>query len=169
MRCVLVLSTLTVPIVIVWHFVEEIFILLKVEATICRVISHFLHIRMLSLPADVVNLSFSKYLMAIGIMKPAMYTTLLNSVVLTIASTALTSPQWGLSYGYAGLGYAFVISNYIGVVCLMLVSSRLLEVRRTLKQIRHLDSFVLLFDYCQLKIFIALGLPGCAMICSEWW
>jgi hypothetical protein len=63
--------------------------------------------------------------MAMGVMRPAMYTALLNSAVLAAACWVFTAPGWGISGGFRGLAWAFVLSTYVGVVALVLVSSRL--------------------------------------------
>jgi Na+-driven multidrug efflux pump len=55
-----VLGVLAIPIAATWYFAEPVFLLLGVDEAVCVVMRGYLRVRMFSLPADVVNLSFSK-------------------------------------------------------------------------------------------------------------
>jgi Na+-driven multidrug efflux pump len=60
LRCLLVLGVLAIPIAATWYFAEPVFLLLGVDEAVCVVMRGYLRVRLFSLPADVVNLSFSK-------------------------------------------------------------------------------------------------------------
>jgi Na+-driven multidrug efflux pump len=60
LRCLLVLGALTLPIAASWCFVGDVFLLLRVDPAICAVVRQFLRVRVWSLPADVLSISFSK-------------------------------------------------------------------------------------------------------------
>jgi len=61
LRCLLVLGVLTVPVAAAWYFAEHVFLLLGVEEAVSAVVGGYLRVRVFSLPADVLNESFSKY------------------------------------------------------------------------------------------------------------
>jgi O-antigen/teichoic acid export membrane protein len=84
--------------------------------------------RWLKLICDVYCLGI-RYLMAMGVMRPAMYASLLNCFILGVACWVLTSPQWGIDGGSEGLALAFVLTTYVGTVALVLTSWEL-KVRR---------------------------------------
>ena len=60
LRCLLILGVLAAPIAASWYCAEDVFLLLGVQAPICAVMRGFLRVRMFSLPAEVVNISYSK-------------------------------------------------------------------------------------------------------------
>jgi len=174
LRCLLVLGVLTVPVAAAWYFAEHVFLLLGVEEAVSAVVGGYLRVRVFSLPADVLNESFSKYLMAMGVMKPAMYTALLNSAVLSALCWALTAPRFGIGGSSTGLAWASVLSSHVSVAALISVSWGLQEVRRSLRPFFDAESatrarLTEALDLQQLRDFVALGVPGCAMMCSEWW
>jgi hypothetical protein len=63
-----------------------------------------------------------RYLMAMGVMKPAMYTSLLTSAVLAGTCSALTSPRWCVRAGFEGLAWAYVLSANLGAGTQVLLS-----------------------------------------------
>ena len=66
-RSFAVLSILSIPLLCSWYFVYDIYKLLGVEEDVCLVIKDYLLIRLISAPMDIVNESYEKYLMSIGI------------------------------------------------------------------------------------------------------
>ena len=131
-RSVFVLSTMLVPIAVMWLYAEELFLALGTDHGICVVMGRFLRVRMATMPVDVLFKSYEKYLCCLGLTKPAMY-----SQLAAIVGTA------GLGWlfvrrfhgGFESLAWAFVISTYLSFACLFGSSYYHPAVQRT--QITH--------------------------------
>lgn len=158
-RSILILGLITVPIFFLWFFTSDIFLALGVEKEVCDVIRRFIRIRMLTIPMDVINESYEKYLMSIGVMNPSMWANISFNVFI-LAFDALF--VYGLKLHYDCLAWSWVLSLYLSAFVQLGLSLRYPAVLRTLQP----------WDKKSLtkwKEFIMLGLPGTVMLCSEWW
>lgn len=158
-RSFIILGVLIIPIALTWYVSESIFHALGVETDVCAVINLYLRVRMITMPIDVINESYKKFLMSIGVMEPSLYVNVLFNVSLLVLNY-LFIEVW--QYGYEFVGIAFVISVYIATISLILISYGNPAVQRVLQPFDR-EAFDDIWEY------VKLGVPGCAMICSEWW
>jgi Na+-driven multidrug efflux pump len=150
---------MSVPILIIWIFsAEAIFLFIGVEKAVCIVISRCLRIRALSVPIDVLNESYEKYLNAIGVTGPSFYMAIVFNLVLLILCHYFVVTR-GLGFEY--IPVAFVVATYMKFFVQVTLSLRYEEVRRTL-QPWSIEATEGWYEFC------ALGLPGTVMLCSEW-
>lgn len=65
--------------------------------------------------------------MAMGVMRPAMFTALLTAIVLTAACSVVTAPGFPVvgGSGVRGLAWAYVFAMYVQATVLVLVCWRL--------------------------------------------
>lgn len=122
-------------------------------------IQRYIRIRSLTLPIDVVNISFEKYLMSIGVVKPSMWSNISFNVSLLLLNYYFVQV---LRLDYTCLAYSWVISTYLMAAVQWGLSWNHPSVQRTLQPWSN-DA---LKGWRQ---FIALGVPGTVMLCSEWW
>lgn len=130
-----------------------------IEDNVCLVIQRYIRIRSLTLPIDVVNISFEKYLMSIGVVKPSMWSNISFNVSLLLLNYYFVQI---LRLDYTCLAYSWVISTYLMAAVQWGLSWNHPSVQRTLQPWSN-DA---LKGWRQ---FIALGVPGTVMLCSEWW
>ena len=158
-RSIFILSLMLVPIVVLWLFVEDIFLYLGTDAGVCAVMGKYLRVRLATMPVDVVSKSYEKYLACIGLTNPAFYSQT-AAVISTISLGWLFLHHFG--WGYESLGWAFVLSTYMSFIVLFLSSYFHPFVQRTLQPLS-------VEALSNLQEFVYLGFPGLAMLCSEWW
>lgn len=158
-RAVLILAVLCFPIGVLWYFVNDIFAALGVEPVVCEVIERFIRIRCLTIPMDVINESFEKYLMSIGVMRPSMWANISFNVFLLLFNLLFVLV---LQLHYDCLAWSWVLSLYLSASLQILLSLPYPEVKRTLVA----PDPQALRGWWE---FIKLGLPGTIMLCSEWW
>jgi multidrug resistance protein, MATE family len=158
-RSILVLSLLLVPVALCWYHVEFIFLHLGVSRPICVVMKHFLRIRAFSIPSEVMSQSYQKYLMSIGVTSPSLVGTFALIILVFFFNYLFVHVLHG---GYTSIAWAFVIAKYLSDLSLFLVSLREKPVQLTLQPF----NWRAFSDWGE---FFRLGLPGCAMLCSEWW
>lgn len=159
LRSCLILGVMCVPIVFLWFFVADIFKALGVEAVVCDVIERFIRIRILTIPMDVINESYEKYLMSIGVMKPSMWANISFNVFILLFNLLFV---YGLRLHYDCLAWSWVLSLYLSAFVQIYLSISDPAVKRTL----------VLYDkeaWNKWGEFIRLGFPGTVMLCSEWW
>lgn len=158
-RSYLILGVITLPIVVLWIFTADIFAALGVEPAVCSVIQRFIRIRCLTIPMDVVNESYEKYLMSIGVMKPSMWANVSFNVFILLFDCLFV---YGMRLHYDCLAWSWVLSLYLSAFLQIALSWNHPSVQRTLQP----------FDKAALTgwwEYIKLGLPGTIMLCSEWW
>lgn len=158
-RSLIILTVLTLPIFILWFFVADIFRALGVEESVCAVVQSFIRIRSLTLPMDIINESYEKYLAAIGVMNPSMWANLVFNFAILFFDVVFI---YVFQLGYECLAWSWVLSLYISGFIQIGLSLKYPEVKRTLQPY---DKAV----WQNWKEFIMLGLPGTIMLCSEWW
>ena len=130
-----------------------------IEEDVCLVVQRYIRIRSFTLPMDVVNISFEKYLMSIGVVKPSMWSNISFNICLLLSNSFFV---YVLEWDYTCLAYSWVISTYFMALVQWGLSWNHPSVQRTLQP----WSKESLNGWGQ---FIALGVPGTIMLCSEWW
>jgi MATE family multidrug resistance protein len=158
-RCIMILGIMLVPISAAWIYAGDIFLTVGIDPAVCEVLTNYIRIRMCTLPIDVFNMSYEKYLISLGVMYPSMYANIafnLNLVALSFLFVDF------MHWSYRSLALAWVISIYFSSTVRVGLSWRHPSVQRTLRP----WSTAALTGWGQ---FIALGLPGTLMLCSEWW
>jgi MATE family multidrug resistance protein len=158
-RSYLILGIITIPIAVLWFFTANIFAALGVEPVVCAVIQRFIRIRCLTIPVDVINESYEKYLMSIGVMRPSMWANISFNVCILLFDTIFV---YGLRLHYDCLAWSWVLSLYLSAIIQIALSWNHPSVQRTLQPF----SKAAFEDWYE---FIMLGLPGTVMLCSEWW
>jgi multidrug resistance protein, MATE family len=150
---------MAVPILITWLFSYELFMFIGVDPIVCEVLRNYLLIRATGVPIDVINESYEKYLMSIGVMEPSMWSNVsFNVFILSFNSVFIFWFGWG----YRALALSWVISTYLSTFVHIGLSLSYPSVRRTLQP----PDWEALSKWPQ---FVGLGLPGTIMLCSEWW
>jgi putative MATE family efflux protein len=119
----------------------------------------YMKIRALALPSDILSTSYSKYLMSIGVTSPGLYGTVTLIISLFVLDNYFINH---LSWSYVSLAWGFVFARYVAD-CTTLISSLFYPAVRNTLTFPHRDAFLNLTE------FLSLGLPGCAMLCTEWW
>jgi MATE family multidrug resistance protein len=158
-RSLVILTVMTLPIFILWFFVADIFRSLGVDENVCQVVQVFIRIRSLTIPMDIINESYEKYLAAIGVMNPSMWANLVFNFAILFFDVIFV---YGFGMNYECLAWSWVLSLYISGFVQIGLSLGYPEVKRTLQPY----SPAVWQDW---KEFILLGLPGTIMLCSEWW
>ena len=154
------LSIIAIPVVGTWFYASNFFIWIGSDTQACAVMQIFIVIRAYSVPADIVWLSYEKYLMSVGLMTPSFITAFFYNVLLVITAHVFVTVFSG---GVAGLAWALTICNYLKAICLVAVSIRHPLVRRTFHWYYHNETCQTLWE------FFYFGISGCIMICAEWW
>lgn len=162
-RALLILSITCIPCYLTWHYSGEFFTLMKIEPEVCLVIKDYLTIRAWEMPFGVLQISFEKFLMSLGVMHPPMYGE--AHFNLSLLTLNILFRYGGFGFGYKGLGYAWVLSVIAGFGTTLAMAIHHPHVQRCLQP------FVLstILDVPKLWEFISLGLPGMLMLLSEWW
>jgi MATE family multidrug resistance protein len=159
-RCIIILAVLVFPLVFVWLYVDRIFALLGVAPNVCNIIYQFIRIRALTIPMDIINESYKKYLTSIGCMKPGMFANITFNASIVLLDLLFVHY---LHLPYQCLAWSWVLSLYLSAFVLFGLSLTYPEVKRTLTPFNRravTEGW---------KEFIILGLPGTIMLCSEWW
>lgn len=145
-----------------WLFAEEFFLWLGMDKDLCTVVGRYIKVRMLEMPFSCFNESYEKYLMAIGVMNgPIKANVALNISVIMWCILFMVV----LKCGYVYLAVAWVLSVALASIVYVAGSYHEEAVQRTLQPINWGE----IFNYKKLYQFVELGLPGTAMLCSEWW
>ncbi len=158
-RSIIILGIITIPIIFLWFFAADIFQAIGVEDTVCDVIQRFIRIRILTIPMDVINESYEKYLMSIGVMKPSMWANISFNFFIFIFDAIFVH---GFNLHYDCLAWSWVLSLYLSAFVQIYLSLSEPAVKRTLVPYDKAA-------WSNWKEFINLGLPGTVMLCSEWW
>jgi Na+-driven multidrug efflux pump len=158
-RSVLILTYMAVSLVPFWLYSKTLFSSMGVDNEVCEMISVLLHIRVLSIPADIIRESYEAYIISLGVMGPPMYGAFASDATLCVCNFAFASV---LQFqDYKCLGYSFLISAYVGLFVQIHTSIDSVPVRRTLLPFSAsaLEGWQELID---------LGIPSIIQICSEW-
>lgn len=158
-RSILILTFILPFIIIIFYFSYPFFLYLGVEEKVCSMVRAQLFVRLISLPVEVFNMSYSKYLYAIGVTKPSLITSIVfnssNFICCFLSAYVLNS-------GYLSLSYSWCISYYLSTIANVISSYSYDEVQLTIQK-PSWDAFN------EWLPFIKLGIPGTIMLCSEWW
>lgn len=160
-RGMAVLWCLMVPIIVLWLNADKLFRLVGIEKDVCDVLEIYVRIRILTTPMDVVNVTYEKYLMSIGVVHPTMWDSIAFNILI-LAFNSLFVHHY--KFGFECLAWTWVIATYISGLIQIVLSLQYDEVRRTLQR----PSWEAL-NLSKIYEFISLGLPGTVMLCSEWW
>jgi MATE family multidrug resistance protein len=149
-RSILILGAITIPIFFLWFFTSNLFEALGVEQEVCDVIRIFIRIRCLTIPMDVINESYEKYLMSIGVMNPSMWANIAFNLFILLFDVIFV---YGLHLHYDCLAWSWVLSLYLSAFIQIALSLKHPAVLRTLQP----------YDakaWTKWKEFFLLGLPG---------
>jgi MATE family multidrug resistance protein len=158
-RSVCILGTVSIPLLMSWVFAPRLFAYCGIDPAVVTIISNLLPIRALSFPAEVLNMSYEKYLCAMGVTTPTLlYTIAMNAILLMLL------PLFVLVFKlpYESIIVGQVISIYCSLFVHVWVSLPYEAVQKTLRPL-HRRALT------EWGTFLGLGIPGAAMICSEWW
>lgn len=158
-RSICILAVVSIPLLGLWAFAPRFFGYCGIEPAVVAVVSSLLTIRAFTFPAEVLNISYEKYLCAIGVTTPTLLSTIaLNAILLVLLPTFVLF--WKLPYYSIGIAQLLAVYCSLGVHVWTSLSHE--AVQRTLSRPnrRALDEW---------GKYIGLGIPGAAMICSEWW
>lgn len=158
-RSIIVLLLISLPIMVIWLYFDTIFTLIGISHDMIAVVGEFISWRFLSVPVEVLNLSYEKYLMSMGIMQPSLKACCLFNVSLVLMNYIFVCV---LECGVRGIALAYVLSMCMELATLVLLSVNHPCVKRTLVA-PDSESFQ------ELGSFLLFGLSGCVMLCAEWW
>ena len=111
-RSCLILETLVIPIFFMWSFVDQFFLTIGVDESVCAVIKSFLSIRCLSIPMQPINESYEKYLMSVGVAFPGLCGSITFNLTLLVLDIIFV---FYCRYGYECLAWSYVIAYYSAV------------------------------------------------------
>lgn len=114
---------------------------------------------MVGVPFDIIGISYDKYLMSIGVMDPSMYSAILFNIFLTFFCFIFIS-VYDLHFSF--IAWAYVIATALRAFTEIAFSWNTIEVQRTIR----MPNYKIFEDWV---VFLKLGIPGCVMVCSEWW
>lgn len=124
-RSCVVLGVLAIPVGFLWYYSGDIFQLLGIEEEVREVIQSFLRVRMITIPVDVINESYEKYLMSIGVVHPSMYANIaFNLIILTLDFLFVNYYH----FDYVCLAWSWVAAVYISASIQIILSLRYVEV-----------------------------------------
>ena len=159
-RSIIILLVIAIPVVASWFYASEFFFWIGGDREACDAMYTFISIRALSIPADIIWLSYEKYLMSMGLMLPTFQSSLIyNGTLVLVEYTFVAYFHWGVQ----GLAFALILCNYLKVIALAYLSYNHPFVKRTLHAKLSMESLSTLWE------FFSFGLSGCVMVCAEWW
>jgi MATE family multidrug resistance protein len=162
-RSVFLLLIVCLPCYLTWKYATPLFILMKVEPMVCKVIGDYLAIRAFEMPMSTITVSMEKYLSSIQVYSPSLYAE--THFNISLISLNLLFIYGGFDFGYLGLGYAWVLSKAAALCTVIAMAWHEPAVQRTMQPINFQEILV----YKKLYEFISLGIPGMLMLLSEWW
>ncbi len=109
-RSYIILWIICIPILLLWTLTPNIFGLLGLEPAVIDVIKNFVWIRAFTLPVDVVNESYEKYLISIGVMNPSMWANICFNLFLIFFDSIFV---FWFKFDYRSLAVAWVLSVYL--------------------------------------------------------
>jgi len=108
---------------------------------------------------DIINESYEKYLMSIGVMQPSMWANIAFNIFILFFNMIFVHV---FKFDYECLAWSWVISLYLSGLVQIGLSWNHPSVVRTLQPWDRQA-------FSKWGEFICLGLPGTIMLCSEWW
>jgi len=162
-RSIFVLALTSLISVGAWWNTEKFFLTVGMDPAVSHISGRYVRIRMLEMPISCFYESYEKYLMSIGVMRPAMYGNMaLNVSVTLFCSFGIFIMKWD----YRCLAASWVCSVCIALSVMLFTSHKHPHVVRT-SNIKW--SWESVLDTQKLREFVNLGVPGTLMLCSEWW
>jgi len=164
-RSMLILAVLAVFLLPILFKAGTVLRFIGMDDDICDVVDVYLRVRMLTLPMDVFEESFIKLCSCMGINSSTIvYGVLFNSTLL--ASNYLFIVYY--EFEYVALAWTVVCATYISGICVFFFARGFPELQKTLIWM-DMDVLKSVLEYDKCYEFIMLGIPGMAMLCSEWW
>lgn len=161
-RSIVVMAIITVPILVLWSYTESILILLGQDPEISRLSGTFIKYLSPGLFPYLVYSCVLRYLQAQNIMKASLYIMLASAPVNIFLQWFLVWSPYG--FGAIGAPMATSITNMLLPILLIIYAARY-EGYECWGGWNWKEAL----DLRQLGYFWSLGIPGVAMICSEWW
>lgn len=158
-RSIAVCMAIAIPMLSLWFYSKSIFLRIGVTDEVATVIQNYLQIRIFSVPLDIVLISYEKYLSAIGVVDPPVYSNITQNITLALCNYLFFHVY---RFHYTFLGWSWVIASFVAGVVGVSVSLRYTAVTQTLQPLDR-EAFHKWWE------FISLGVPATLMICSEWW
>ena len=158
-RAIVVLSVWTIPVFILWLNCRFIFVLMRMNETVIDVSMAYLHIRLIAVPMDVLNVSYGKYLMAMGVVQCPMFSNITFVSCMVILNSIYI---YGLHFDYRCLAWVYVIATYAAGLIQFISSLKYEQVQLTLQ-------YPNMAALSNIGTFLQLGFPGLVQMCSEWW
>lgn len=158
-RSILILGVLCVPLGSIWIYSEHILIFLGQDPTVSHFTGIYMQYQLIGLWPQFIFSSMNKYLQCQGITKPSMYIVILVSLINPFLTYALIYP---LNWGFEGAALSVSICRILLAVFLI-IYIKLRGLHYSTWAGWSMDSLR------GWGTFLSLGLPGCVMICAEWW
>jgi MATE family multidrug resistance protein len=158
-RSCLVSLVISIPLLLSWFYSRSIFIFFGVSEDIADVVEKFLLVRIYSTPIDIFDVSYERYLSALGVVNPSLYANISHDIGLIFLNYIFI---YVFEFGYVALAWSDVISALFTCLTMVLCSYYHPSVQKTLQH-PHSDAFTKWHE------FASLGMPATLMLCSEWW
>jgi multidrug resistance protein, MATE family len=162
------LTLISIPLLLSWNYVSFFFAFIGVDSSICEITHRYLMIEIYASPGYLIVAVYETYLQSLGLMAPAMYSSILyNLLLITLLSISFfvfESPSSSSLSSYEVIALVHVVCTYLELIFILFLTYSTKEVTRTLIM-PPID------DLKPQKIlsFLSLGLSGCITTCSEWW
>jgi MATE family multidrug resistance protein len=158
-RSCVVCIVVSIPFILTWFFSEDLFMLAHVKRPVATVVQDFLLIRVVCAPFDIIDVSYEKYLSAIGVVNPPLFANIAQNITLALFNYLFL---YVLKLDYRYLAWSFVISSITSLVVMVSTSYYHPAVQKTLQPL-NFQAFSRWLE------FASLGFPATLMLCSEWW
>ncbi|KAI8089358.1 mate-domain-containing protein [Halteromyces radiatus] len=166
-RCLVFLSLLFIPIMTLWWYAQEVFLLLRQDPDVAYLSGRFVQWMILALPAFALFESLKKMLQAQGLFRAPTYVLFVGAPFNVLASYTLV---WHTSLGFIGAPIAAVLTYWLLVLLLVVY-------------IIHVDGSQVwpkwqwyrthrvggVLDRHAYGPMLKLAVPGILLICSENW
>lgn len=163
LKACMIMVVIGVPVLFSWFYAYDIFHAMGIAKDVCTVVQSFVSIRTLGMPADIIVSVFSRYIMAVGIPQVRMWSYAVFCGVVLLSDLFFIVH---LKYDYHFLSVSMVLGMYACAFAILGFAWCCEEFRRTVLPLRDVQLSELFSGWWE---FIALGIPGTIMLCSEWW
>lgn len=166
-RCLVFLSILFLPIMALWWFAQDVFLVLRQEQQVALLAGRFVQWMIPALPAFALFESLKKMLQAQGLFRAPTYVLFVGAPFNVVASYVLV---WHTPLGFIGAPIAASLTYWLLVILLVvyIVYVGGSDVWPT-RQWRASSSMSGVLDYRAYGPMLKLAIPGILLICSENW
>ncbi|CAO3591054.1 unnamed protein product [Absidia cylindrospora] len=168
-RCLVFLAALFLPIMALWWFAQDVFLLLRQEQQVALLAGRFVQWMILALPAFGLFESLKKMLQAQGLFRAPTYVLFVGAPFNVLASYFLV---WHTPLGFIGAPIAAVLTYWLLVLLLVsyivYVDGAQVWPQWQWKTASSMDVGGIL-DYQAYGTMLKLAIPGILLICSENW